>query len=129
MCFIVSFSIHSLLLMVQREPTTAGRVLSPRSIMVRQGFRRREAGKKAKYRLPQATSHSSLLDARQADISRKLNQAFLQFFYRQRTFKYIYDGRLSRSLVSKRVVGGKRRCGSPWKPVSSRSPPTATVDC
>ena len=34
---------------------------------------------KLKYRLRQTTSHSSLLVARQSDVSRKLNQAFLLF--------------------------------------------------
>ena len=60
------------------EGTTAGRVVSPRSIMVHHGFRSQEArrARKQKYRLRQ-TSHSSLLVTRQGHISRKLNQAFL----------------------------------------------------
>ena len=47
--------------------------------MVHHGFRSKEArrARKQKYRLHQATSHSSLLVARQDDVSRKLNQAFL----------------------------------------------------
>ena len=59
--------------------TTTGRVVSPCSIMVHRGFRSKEASsvRKQKYRLHQTTSHSSLLLARQGDVSRKLNQAFL----------------------------------------------------
>ena len=56
---------------------TAGRMVSPCSIMEHHGFRSREArcARKQKYRLRQTTSHSSLLVARQGDVSRKLNQA------------------------------------------------------
>ena len=57
--------------------TTAGRVVSPCSIMVHHGFRSKEArrARKQKYRSRQTTSHSSLLVARQSDVPRKLNQA------------------------------------------------------
>ena len=61
------------------EGSTAGRVVSHCSIMMHHGFRSKEArrARKPRYRLRQATSHSSLLVARQGDVSRKLNQAFL----------------------------------------------------
>ena len=61
------------------EESTAGRVVAPCTIMVHHGFRSTEArcARKQKYRLLQTTSHSSLLVARQGDVSRKLNQAFL----------------------------------------------------
>ena len=54
-------------------------MVSPCSIMVYHGFRSKEAkrARKQKYRLRQKTSHSSLLVARQGDVSRKLNQALL----------------------------------------------------
>ena len=60
------------------EESTAGRVVAPCSIMVHHGFRSNQARRaiKQKYRLRQTTSHSSLLVARQGDVSRKLNQAF-----------------------------------------------------
>ena len=60
------------------EESSAGRVVSPCSIMVHHGFRSIEArhARKQKYRLRQTTSHSSLLVARQGDVDRKLNQAF-----------------------------------------------------
>ena len=60
------------------EGSIAGRVVSPRSIMMHYGFRSKEArrARKQRYRSRQ-TSHSSLLVARQGDVSRKLNQAFL----------------------------------------------------
>ena len=47
--------------------------------MMHHGFRSKEArhARKQKYRLRQTTSHSSLLAARQGDVSRKLNQGFL----------------------------------------------------
>ena len=52
---------------------------SPCSIMMHNGFSSNEArrARKQRYRLRQTTSHSSLLVARQGDVSRKLNQAFL----------------------------------------------------
>ena len=58
---------------------TAGRVVSPCSIMMHHGYRSKEArrARKQKYILRQTTSHSSLLVDRQGDVSRKLNQAFL----------------------------------------------------
>ena len=61
------------------EESTAGRVVSPCSIMMHHGFRSIEArrARKQKYRLRQTTSHSSMFVARQGDISRKINQAFL----------------------------------------------------
>ena len=61
------------------EESTAGRVVSPCSIMAHHGFRSQEArhARKQKYLLHQTTSHSSLLVARQGDVSRKLNQVFL----------------------------------------------------
>ena len=58
--------------------------------------KRGETCKKAKYKLLQATSHSSLLVACQGDVSRKLNQPFLLVdlfnfnFCCWRTFRYIY---------------------------------------
>ena len=57
--------------------TTAGRVASPCSIMVHHDFSNKEAwrARKQKYRLRQTTSYSSLLVARQGDVSCKLNQA------------------------------------------------------
>ena len=63
------------------EESTAGRVVSPRSIMMHHGFGSKEArrARKQKYRLRQTTSHSSLLVSRQGDLSRKVNQAFLLF--------------------------------------------------
>ena len=47
--------------------------------MMHDVFRSKEArrARKQRYRLRQTTSHSSLLVARQVDVSRKLNQAFL----------------------------------------------------
>ena len=47
--------------------------------MMHHGFRSIEArrARKQKYRLHQTTSHSSLLDARQGDVTRKLNQALI----------------------------------------------------
>ena len=78
------------------EATTAGRVVSPRSIMMYHDFRG-EACKKTKYRIRQTTSHSSLLVARQGDVFRKLNQAFLLVdslssnFYCWRSFNNIYS--------------------------------------
>ena len=61
------------------EDSTAGRVESPCSIMMHYGIKSKEArhARKQKYRLPQTTSHSSLLVARQGDVTGKLNQAFL----------------------------------------------------
>ena len=61
------------------EESTADRVVSPCSIMVHHGFRSKEArrARKQKYRLRQTKSLSSLLVARQGDVFRKLNQAFL----------------------------------------------------
>ena len=60
------------------EGSTAGRVVSPCSIMVHHGFRSNEVrrARKQKYQLRQS-SHSSLLVARQGDVSCKLIQAFL----------------------------------------------------
>ena len=59
--------------------STAGRVVSPCSIMMHHGIRSIEArrARRQKYRSRQTTSHSSLLVARQVDVYRKLNQAFL----------------------------------------------------
>ena len=61
------------------EESTAGRVISPSSIMMHHGFRSQEPrrAREQKYRLRQTTSNSSLLVARQGDVSRKLNQAIL----------------------------------------------------
>ena len=61
------------------QESTAGRVISPCSIVMHHGFRSKEAmrARKQEYRLCQTTSHSSLLAARQGDLSRKLNQSFL----------------------------------------------------
>ena len=58
---------------------TASRVVSPCSIMMHHGLRSKEArhARRQKYRLRQTTSHSSLLVARQGDVPRKPNQAFL----------------------------------------------------
>ena len=58
--------------------STAGRVASPCSVMMHHGLRSKEArrARKQKYRLHQ-TSHSSMLVARQGDVTGKLNQAFL----------------------------------------------------
>ena len=81
------------------EESTAGRVVSPCSIMMHHGLRSEEArrARKQKYRLRQTTSHSSLLVARQGDVSRKLNQAFLlvdsfnfNFVENERSDIYIY---------------------------------------
>ena len=47
-------------------------MVSPRSIVVHQGFRSKEVRRAIKL-----TSHSSLLVALQGDVSRKLNQAFI----------------------------------------------------
>ena len=61
------------------EESIADCVVSPCSIMMHHVFRNKEARRerKQKYQLRQAISHSSLLVARQGDVSRKLNQAFL----------------------------------------------------
>ena len=61
------------------EESTSGSVESPCSIMMHHGFRSIEArrARKQKYRLRQTTLHSSPLVARQGDVFRKLNQAFL----------------------------------------------------
>ena len=61
------------------EESTAGREVSPCSIMMHHGFRSKEArrARKQKYRLCQTTSRSSLLVDSQGDVSRKLNQSFL----------------------------------------------------
>ena len=56
------------------EGTTAGHVVSPRSIMVHHGFRCKEARHARKKYLLRQTSHSSLLVARHGDVSRKINQ-------------------------------------------------------
>ena len=60
------------------EETTAGRVVSC-SIMMYHGLgcKAVRRARKQKHPLRQTTSHSSLLLARQGDVSRKLNQAFL----------------------------------------------------
>ena len=52
---------------------------SPCTVMMHHGFTSKEARCAIKqiHRLRQTTSHSSLLVARQGDVSRKLNQAFL----------------------------------------------------
>ena len=56
---------------------------------------KRQGVQKTKYELPQATSHSSLLDARQGDVSGKHNQEFLlvdsfsSSFYCRGVLKYI----------------------------------------
>ena len=62
-----------------QEESTAGRVVSPCSIMVHHGFRSKEVrrARKQKYQLGQTTSHSSLLVTSQGDVFRKLNAAFL----------------------------------------------------
>ena len=59
------------------EGTTAGRVVSPCSIMVHHSFRSKKSrrARKQKYLLCQTTSRSSLLVARRIDVPRKLNQA------------------------------------------------------
>ena len=74
LCFFYSFTASD-----GSEGSTAGRVVSPCSIMMHHGFRSKEArcARKQRYQLRQTTSHSSLLVARQGDVSRKLNQAFL----------------------------------------------------
>ena len=79
------------------EGSTAGRVVSPCSIMMHHGFSSKEAARKQRYRLRQTTSHSSLLVARQGDVSRKLHQAFLlvdsfnfNFFDEERSDIYVY---------------------------------------
>ena len=61
------------------EESTEGHVVSLCSIMMHHGFRSEEArrARKQRYRLRQTTSHSSLVVARDGDVSRKLNQAFL----------------------------------------------------
>ena len=61
------------------EESTTGRVVPRCSIMMHRGVISKAArrARKKKYRLRLTTSHSSLLIARQGDISRKLNQAFL----------------------------------------------------
>ena len=61
------------------EESTAGRVVSPCSIMVLHGLGSKEArrARMRKYRSCQTTSHSSLSVARQGDVSRELNLAFL----------------------------------------------------
>ena len=61
------------------EESTAGCVVAPCSIMMHHCFRSKEVrrARKQKYRLRQTTSHSSLLVARQGDVSRKLSQALL----------------------------------------------------
>ena len=61
------------------KESTAGRVVSSCSTMMHNGFRSKEARRERKqeYRLRQITSHSSLLVARQGDITCKLNQTFL----------------------------------------------------
>ena len=72
--------------------------------MMHQGFGSKEARRavKQKYRLRQTTSHSSLLDARHGDISRKLNQVFLlvdsfnyNFIDEERTDIYVYRNRVT----------------------------------
>ena len=58
------------------EGTTAGCVVSLRSIMVHHGFRSKEVRHAIKLSIT-PTSHSSLLVASQGDVSCKLNQALL----------------------------------------------------
>ena len=74
LCFFNSFTASN-----GSEGSTAGRLVSPCSIIMHHGFRSKEArrARKQGYRLHLTTSHSSLLVARQGDVSRKLNQAFL----------------------------------------------------
>ena len=57
------------------DESTAGRVVSPYAIKMHLGLTSKEARRARKqiYRLRQTTSHSSLLVARQGDVSRKLN--------------------------------------------------------
>ena len=57
------------------EESTAGRVVSPCSIMMHHGFRSKEARRagKQKYRSHQTTSHSPLLIARQGDVSKRFS--------------------------------------------------------
>ena len=75
------------------EESTAGRVVSTCSIMMHHGLRSKEArrARKKKYRLRQTISHSSLLVARQGDVSCKLNQAFL--LVDSFNFYFAYDER------------------------------------
>ena len=70
--FIYSFTVSD-----GSEESTAGHVVSPCSITMHNGFRCKEVrrARKQKYRLRQTISHSSLLVARQGDVSHKLNQA------------------------------------------------------
>ena len=76
---VLCFFFYSFTASDRSEESTAGRVVSPCAIMVHHGFINKEArrARKQKYRLRQTTSLSSLLVARQCDVSRKLDQAFL----------------------------------------------------
>ena len=77
-CLLCFFS-YSFTASDDSEESTADRVVSPCSIMMHHGMRSEEARRAREqiYRLRQTKSHSSLLVARQGDVSRKLNQAFL----------------------------------------------------
>ena len=76
--YVLRFFSYSFTVSDDPEESIAGRVVSPCSIMMHHGFRSKVARRaiKQKYILRQ-TSHSSLSVARQGDVSRKLNQAFL----------------------------------------------------
>ena len=77
---VLRFSSYSVTASDGSEESTAGRVVSPCSIMVHHGIRSKQArrARKQKYPLRQTISHSSLLVARQGYVSRKrVNQAFL----------------------------------------------------
>ena len=91
------------------EESTAGRVVSPCSIMMHHGLRSKEArrARKQKYRLRQTTSHSSLLVAREGDVSRKHNHAIFlvdSFTYvdeeRSDIYIYIYTCIISRRSIA-----------------------------
>ena len=74
LCFFYSFTASD-----GSEGSTAGRVVSPWSIIMHHCFTSKEArrARKQRYRLRKTTSHSSLLVARQGDVSHKLNHVFL----------------------------------------------------
>ena len=76
---VLRFFSYSLAASDGSEESTAGRVVSPCSIMVHHGLISIEArrARKQKYLLCQTTSHSSLLVASQCEVSHKLSQAFL----------------------------------------------------
>ena len=82
------------------DGTTAGRVISPRSIVVHHDLRSKEArsARKQTNRLRQATSHSSLLVARQCNVSRKLNQALIETLSCQEPVKELLQLASDRSI-------------------------------